>query len=38
MNKTGRVDKEKKYEQFNEGCYHVGGRIINHSSALRSET
>lgn len=35
MDKTGKIDKEKKYGKFNEGCYHVGGGIINkHNSAL----
>lgn len=38
MDKTGRVDKENKYGRFNEGCYNVGGGIVNkHNSALRSE-
>lgn len=29
LDKIGKVDGKKKYGRVNQGCYHVGGGIMN---------
>lgn len=37
LDKIGKVGRKKKYGRVNEGCYHVGGGIINKQNSGLSE-